>query len=718
MRNELSIQKKLIIGSSLTLGLMMVLGMVSIFSIQSINHTNHWVNHTQNVLSQANSLTASVIDMETGMRGYLLAGDKEFLEPYKSGSTRFDDDINKLKNTVSDNPTQVKLLENIESTIGNWRSEVVQPITKLRNEVNNSKSMSDMTSFVQAEKGKVFFDKFRGQISKFIEIEQQLLSSRQKAMDFEKNVSKEERIKQISWVTHTYKVIAMAQNILSAAIDMETGMRGFLLTGKENFLEPYHGGSKNFAGQVEALKETVSDNPSQVDRLSQIANTINNWQNLVVNQAFELRKTINDAKTMEDVSHVVAQAKGNTYIDRFRRMINQFKRNEQLLMTSRQKGVTSTTFWTYVFIGFSILVAALASLLTHIFLSSSIKNFSQVLGEMNVSVEEVNQTAQTIGQSSHQLSDNVNMQASSVEETSANMEEINSMVVNNVKLAEQSKANSEDVNSNIEDLKLAMEKISESNSQIEGLSKLIEEIGSKTAVINEIVFQTKLLSFNASVEAERAGEHGRGFAVVAQEVGNLAQMSGKAATEITQIVKNSTERATLIASENTQRVDRGVNIMSEVSKKAKLAAAGANQILDASHEQENGISQIKEAIISISKTTQQTSIVAEGNSKSGETLKDQALAINKNVDSLNKILLGELQALVDENEENDESLLSSRASHLQLIDTSSNPEAEHTNSPIAEVEKTAWEPQGAYEKKVVGSDIGSSSSDESAWKKI
>ena len=66
---------------------------------------------------------------------------------------------------------------------------------------------------------------------------------------------------------------------------------------------------------------------------------------------------------------------------------------------------------------------------------------------------------------------------------------------------------------------------------------IIQEIEDKTKAIDEIVFQTKLLSFNASVEAERAGEHGRGFSVVAQEVGNLAQLSGKSAAEINEILK-------------------------------------------------------------------------------------------------------------------------------------------------------------------------------------
>ncbi|EQC49763.1 methyl-accepting chemotaxis protein [Bacteriovorax sp. DB6_IX] len=79
---------------------------------------------------------------------------------------------------------------------------------------------------------------------------------------------------------------------------------------------------------------------------------------------------------------------------------------------------------------------------------------------------------------------------------------------------------------------------SEGNKKINEIVSVINEISEKTKVINDIVFQTKLLSFNASVEAARAGEHGKGFAVVAEEVGNLAQMSGKAAEEMVKFLES------------------------------------------------------------------------------------------------------------------------------------------------------------------------------------
>ncbi|MHA0111674.1 methyl-accepting chemotaxis protein, partial [Klebsiella pneumoniae] len=79
----------------------------------------------------------------------------------------------------------------------------------------------------------------------------------------------------------------------------------------------------------------------------------------------------------------------------------------------------------------------------------------------------------------------------------------------------------------------------DANSQLQSISNIIGEISAKTNIINDIVFKTQLLSFNASIEAARAGQHGRGFAVVAEEVGNLAQMSGNAAKEIRALLEDS-----------------------------------------------------------------------------------------------------------------------------------------------------------------------------------
>ncbi len=129
-----------------------------------------------------------------------------------------------------------------------------------------------------------------------------------------------------------------------------------------------------------------------------------------------------------------------------------------------------------------------------------------------------------------------------------------------------------------EQLHEAMNTMKTSNAEVKELVGIINGISERTKVIDEIVFQTKLLSFNASVEAERAGEHGRGFAVVAQEVGNLAQMSGKAAQEISSILKQSIEKSVSVTSNNEKNVAKGAELLEHLRKIVKQIAETASQV--------------------------------------------------------------------------------------------------------------------------------------------
>ena len=70
--------------------------------------------------------------METGMRGFLLSGKDQFLDPYKTGRERFEKLVESLQKTVSDNPAQVKLLNELKTTIANWQVNVTEPMIGLR----------------------------------------------------------------------------------------------------------------------------------------------------------------------------------------------------------------------------------------------------------------------------------------------------------------------------------------------------------------------------------------------------------------------------------------------------------------------------------------------------------------------------------------------------------------------------------------------------------
>lgn len=178
MFNELKLRSKLLISNGFILCLFILISAVVYFGVKSLLNNANWVNHTHEVLEKAADIEGAAVDMETGMRGFLLAGKEEFLDPYNGGSQRFNTYIEELSQTVSDNPAQVALLAETANIIKQWKSQVTEPTIKLRRQVGDSKTLDDIAKVVGEAKGKVYFDKFRQQIKTFKEREQVLLDER------------------------------------------------------------------------------------------------------------------------------------------------------------------------------------------------------------------------------------------------------------------------------------------------------------------------------------------------------------------------------------------------------------------------------------------------------------------------------------------------------------------------------------------------------------
>ncbi len=278
----------------------------------------------------------------------------------------------------------------------------------------------------------------------------------------------------------------------------------------------------------------------------------------------------------------------------------------------------------------------------------------QITEKLNKSSNNVSQISSNVSEFSTELAKSVTDQASATTETSSSLEELSGMVQNNTqnadatnKLAHQVESVAKKGESSVGELLQSMEQILSFSKNIEHLVSVIGEIGSKTAIIDEIVFQTKLLSFNASVEAERAGEHGRGFAVVAQEVGNLAQMSGKAASEIASIVRASMDNANKIAVENKTIVENGsktsndtAKLLNEIRKNASEMAIAVTNILNASKEQSLGINQINEAVIQLDKSNVSNSNKANEAERMSSLLSEETTRLDEVVGELNSIIQG------------------------------------------------------------------------------
>ncbi|MFW8595880.1 CHASE3 domain-containing protein [Cribrihabitans neustonicus] len=342
-----------------------------------MSETSGWVDHTVKVLKQADTIVASAVDMETGMRGYMLAGEEHFLTPYESGDARAFAALESLRETVSDNPPQVARLAKAEKVLKEWQSEVAEHQISMRRSIGNSKTMVDLARQVQKAEGKAYFDNFRGLAAEFIEEEKSLLE--QRSAEFSRLLDRGESSvlsirNAVSMVDHTHSVIEHAMSIAAAAVDMETGMRGFLLAGKEEFLEPFEAGRQSIETLIRDLSQTVSDNPAQVERLRQMKTVIDEWRTAVVEPMLDLRRAIGTAVTMDDVARLVGEERGKDFFDRFRGIMSEFTSIEQELMDARKKENIETSSHTKTVILGAVAAAVVIGAIVALFIGANLGN--------------------------------------------------------------------------------------------------------------------------------------------------------------------------------------------------------------------------------------------------------------------------------------------------------------------------------------------------------
>lgn len=316
---------------------------------------------------------------------------------------------------------------------------------------------------------------------------------------------------------------------------------------------------------------------------------------------------------------------------------------------------------------FSLLALVLAAIVSTFFGLSIKHGVIDSVSEAVIKIRQVTDSFQAtnanLAQTSQSLSMGTTQQAAAIQETVATLNEINAMVGKSVGNAESSAqeasrsqaaalqgkeavaemvtAISEISESNDQ----IMRQIEESNRQITEIVHVITEIGTRTKVINDIVFQTKLLSFNASVEAARAGEHGKGFAVVAEEVGNLAQMSGNAAKEISDmlnasiqkvngIVDNTKSRVQTLVTAGKAKVDGGIlvaqrcgTVLEEVVNNISNVNHMMVEIVEASKQQAQGVDEITKAMNSLDEVTHQNSSTSQQTAEYAAELTEQTQAL-------------------------------------------------------------------------------------------
>jgi methyl-accepting chemotaxis protein len=462
---------------------------------------------------------------------------------------------------------------------------------------------------------------------------------------------------------HTYEVMGEVNSVLESLINIETGQRGYALTGNTASLEPYNAGKESFQRHLDRAKSLTSDNPKQQERLNRLAAEERQWLTTVIDPAIALRRDVGDNKErMVEVIALEQAGKGKQGMDTIRILLAEIVDAESALLEQRSKdsaalqSLTSSTL-----IGGGILAAALAGLIALWLsrnitrplgiavslakrvaqgdLTATVKAISndetgqlmQALKDMNESlvriVSEVRHGTDSIATASSQiasgnmdLSSRTEQQASSLEETASSMEELTSTVQQNADNARQANSLAQSASEVASKGGAVVSQVVDTMGSInESAKKIVEIIG----VIDGIAFQTNILALNAAVEAARAGEQGRGFAVVAAEVRNLAQRSAAAAKEIKALIGDSVEKVDLGA----KLVDQAGSTMQEIVDSVRRVTDIISEISAASDEQKAGIEQVNQAISQMDQVTQQNASLVEEAAAAAEAMQDQSKSL-------------------------------------------------------------------------------------------
>ena len=256
----------------------------------------------------------------------------------------------------------------------------------------------------------------------------------------------------------------------------------------------------------------------------------------------------------------------------------------------------------YLFLGF------------YLSLVDSVNNISNDLFDV---AEEVEGTSNKLSDSGRVLAEGNMEQAAAIQETASTLEESSSMVNQNTEntkkaaaMAKQAKESTQKGSREVSEMTSAMAELKSSSDQI---AKIIK-------VIDEIAFQTNILSLNAAVEAARAGDVGKGFAVVAEEVRNLAQRSAQAAKDTAVIIEGNIE----LSRQGVDASRRTSEALEEINEQVQKVTEIIDEVAIATEEQNQGIHQINQAMSQMSTVTQNNATIADDNLSAMGALSEQA----------------------------------------------------------------------------------------------
>jgi len=397
--------------------------------------------------------------------------------------------------------------------------------------------------------------------------------------------------------------------------------------GITNGLESLNNGILNLLNSDDTSSRVEVKNK---DEISKIAQNFNSYLESIENGLKD------DEKVIEDVKRVVSLVKDGKVNQEVNIKSNNKNLNELRVLFNEMLEVLSSkisndinkiekALETYSRLDFRHRIEN-ANAKVEVGLNQLANTINEMLVENKTNGLTIEDSAKKVVENVRVVNNASNNAASSIEETASALDEITATITSNtqniLKMANFAKELSNSAKQGKDDAGRTASSMDEINEEVNGIHDAI-------SVIDQIAFQTNILSLNAAVEAATAGEAGKGFAVVAAEVRNLASRSAQAANQIKKLVESATNKANIGKDVSTQMIN-GYDVLNEnVSKTLELIV----EVEGAFKEQKDGIEQINSAINNLDSQIQKNASIASQTEKIANVSEQIASVILENANA-------------------------------------------------------------------------------------